>query len=80
MTTKFITSMIDGLDWGKQVSVRTDNGHYRVAVEWSLDRYSVRVYRRVQEPELYVLRHDAFYQRTAVTTANRLLRAYAGRA
>jgi hypothetical protein len=74
--TKFTVPMIDGLDWGHAVPLCTDNGHYRVTIEWSLDRYTVRVYRRVQEPEWFCEVHEAFYLRTAVTTANRMLRLY----
>jgi hypothetical protein len=76
----FSHEMIDGINWGHVVPLNTSNGRYRVEVEWSLDRYTIRVWRRVQEPEAFVRVHHAFYLRTAVKTANRMLRKYQERA
>jgi hypothetical protein len=72
----FTESQIAGMEWQQQVSENTPRGEYRVSIEWVLDRFRIRVHRRVQEPEkLRAVRH-AFYTRTAVKTANRLLRQY----
>ena len=73
---KFDTWMLDGIEWQQVVALRTDSGKYRVEITWALDRYRVSVWRRVQEPEhLTEVRHP-MYARTAVETANRLLRKY----
>jgi hypothetical protein len=73
---KFDTWMLDGIEWQQVVALRTDSGKYRVEITWALDRYRVSVWRRVQEPErLTEVRHP-LYARTAVETANRLLRKY----
>jgi hypothetical protein len=67
---------LDGLEWQQKVSQRTGSGKYRVEITWALDRYRVSVWRRVQEPEkLFEVRHP-LYARTAVSTANALLRKY----
>jgi hypothetical protein len=64
------------LSWQDVSAVKTDNGKYRVEITWALDRYRISVWRRVQEPEKLVRVHYAWYTRTAVRTANRLLRKY----
>ena len=76
----FQTYMLDGLEWQQVVAHNTGNGCYRVEIRWSLDHYSVRVYRRVQEPELFVRSHKAYWRHTAVATANRMMRKYQERA
>jgi hypothetical protein len=73
---KFETFMLDGLEWQQRVGIRTASGWYRVEITWALDRYRVSVYRRVQEPEKLVRVHHPLYARTAVATANKLLRHY----
>lgn len=79
-TSKFEAWMLNGIEWQQVVAVRTDSGKYRVEITWALDCYRVSVWRRVQEPErLTEVRHPV-YARTAVATANRLLRKYNRRA
>ena len=73
---KFETYMLDGLEWQQTAAIKTSNGKYRVEITWALDRYRVRVYRRVQEPEKLVEVRQPLYARTAVATANRMLRNY----
>jgi hypothetical protein len=47
---KFLESTIKDLyRWQQIVSLQTLNGHYRVEITWSLDRWQIRVWRRVQE-------------------------------
>jgi hypothetical protein len=72
----FTEAMITNLEWQQIVPMNTASGHYRVEITWSLDRYSIRVWRRIQEPEKFIRMHHAFYMRTAVKTANRMLRHY----
>jgi hypothetical protein len=73
---QFETYMLDGLEWQQVVAVQTATGKYRIEITWALDRYRVSVYRRVQEPEKLVRVHHPLYARTAVATANSLLRYY----
>jgi hypothetical protein len=73
---QFNPQMITDLEWQKKVSVNTASGKYRVEIRWALDCYDIYVWRRVQEPERVVAYHYANYSRTAVKTANRLLRHY----
>ncbi len=74
--TRFELFMLDGLEWQQTVAVRTDSGKYRVEITWALDRYRVSVYRRVQEPEKLVEVRHPLYARTAIETANKLVREY----
>ena len=76
MKNIFTKEMLSGLEWMQVVSRNTAGGIYRVDVRWVLDRYRIQVWRRVQEPEKFVDQHDAYYLRTAVKTANALLRAF----
>jgi hypothetical protein len=72
----FTEDMLDGMHWQQQVSINTATGKYRVEITWALDCYRVSVIRRVQEPEkLREVRHPHF-ARTAVKTANALLKHY----
>ena|ERR1017187_8358642 len=72
----FTRDMLNGMEWQQKVSINTATGKYRVEITWALDCYRVSVYRRVQEPEkLFTVRHP-WYARTAVKTANALLRYY----
>ena len=84
MMAKFIsvfqTYMLDGLEWQQTVAHNTASGHHRIEIRWSLDHYSVRVYRRVQEPEWFRESHKAYWRHTAVATANRMMRKYQERA
>jgi hypothetical protein len=73
---KFTLDQVLTLSWRDVQSVHNANGTHRVEVIWSLDHYRIRVYRRVQEPELFIRQHSAKYARTAVSTANRMLRRY----
>ena len=75
---QFTAEMLPALEWEWQhkVSLRTTSGKYRVEITWSLDKYSVYVWRRVQEPEKVVRYHYAFTMRNAVKTANKMLRWY----
>ena len=74
---QFEAYMLNGLEWQQKVSINTASGKYRVEITWALDRYRVNVWRRVQErPKLIEVRHP-LYARTALTTANSLLRRYA---
>jgi hypothetical protein len=73
---KFTLDQVLTLSWREVQSVHNENGTHRVEVIWSLDHYRIRVYRRVQEPELFIRQHTAKYARTACTTANRMLRRY----
>lgn len=77
MKDKFTADMVYTLSWQDVARIHCASGHYRVEITWALDRYRVSVYRRIQEPEKLVRRHDAWYARTAVSTANRMLREYA---
>ena len=72
----FTADMLDGLEWQEKRSLRTARGKYRVEITWALDRYCVSVYRRVQEPEKLVRVHHPLFARTAVKTANSLLKYY----
>lgn len=74
--TRFEAFMLDGLEWQQTVGIRTDSGKYRVEITWALDRYRVSVYRRVQEPEKLVEVRHPLYARTAIETANKLVREY----
>ena len=74
---QFTADMVYTLSWRDVKSVQSASGHYRVEITWALDRYRVSVYRRVQEPEKLVRVHHAWHARTAVSTANRMLRLYA---
>lgn len=76
---RFTLKSIEGAEWQERRSLKTPDGHYRVHIEWALDRYRVYVFRVVQEPEKFIRRHDAFFARTAIKTGNRLLRQYAKR-
>jgi hypothetical protein len=69
--------MLIGLEWQQRVPIQTSNGHYRVEITWALDRYRVTVWRRVQEPEKLIEVRHPLYARTALITANSLLRRYA---
>ena len=69
--------MVYTLSWQDVARIHCASGHYRVEITWALDRYRISVYRRVQEPEKLVRVHIAWYARTAVSTANRMLRLYA---
>jgi hypothetical protein len=72
----FTQEMIAGIEWQQVVSQTTNDGHFRVEITWALDHYRVSVWRRVQEPEKFVtVRHPQF-ARTAVETANKLIRHY----
>ena len=73
---RFETFMLDGLEWQQKAAIKTANGKYRVEITWALDRYRVSVVRRVQEPEKLVRVHHPLYARTAVATANKLLKYY----
>jgi len=73
---KFETWMLDGVEWQQKVPIQTASGKYRVEITWALDRYRVSVYRRVQEPERLVRVHHPLFARTAVSTANQLLKYY----
>ncbi len=75
----FTFAMLVGMEWQQVASQKTANGEYRVDVRWALDRYRIQVWRRVQEPEMFVDQHDAYYLRTAVKTANKMLRKYGAR-
>jgi len=75
----FQAYMLDGLEWQQIVAHNTASGHHRIEIRWSLDHYSVRVYRRV-EPESLVEHHKAYWRHTAVGTANRMMRKYQERA
>ena len=73
---RFEVWMLSGIEWQQRIPIQTDNGKYRVEITWALDRYRVSVWRRAQEPEkLIEVRHPLF-ARTAVETANMLLRKY----
>jgi hypothetical protein len=67
---------LNGLEWQQVVAEITDSGRYRVEITWALDRYRVSVYRRVQEPEKLMEVRQPLYARTAISTANKLLRQY----
>lgn len=72
----FTVDMLNGMEWQQTVSINTASGKYRVEITWALDRYRIKVWRRVQEPEkLWAVGHP-WYARTAVETANQLLRYY----
>ena len=72
----FTEQQIAGMEWQQTVSENTNRGEYRIEITWALDRFRIKVFRRVQEPEkLRAVRH-AFYTRTAVKTANKLVRHY----
>lgn len=75
-TVGFTEAELSGMEWQQTISHNTSKGEYRVEVSWALDRYRVKVFRRVQEPEKLRAVRVAFYLRTATKTANRLLRAY----
>ncbi len=75
----FTPSMITELEWQQIVPMQTPKGHYRVEITWALDRYRVSVWRRVQEPEKFTEFHHPKFARTAIETANRMLRKYARR-
>lgn len=72
----FTVEILDGMEWQEKRSLRTACGKYRVEITWALDRYKVSVYRRVQEPEKLMRVHRPLYARTAVKTANELLRYF----
>ena len=72
----FTIGQVLTLSWQDITAVNSTAGHYRVEVTWALDHYRVRVWRRIQEPEKLVRVHSAFFARTAVKTANRMLRHY----
>ena len=74
--TRFQEFMLNGLEWQQKVAIITATGKYRVEITWALDRYRVSVYRRVQEPEKLVEVRQPLYARTALATANRMLRHY----
>ena len=74
--TRFEEFMLNGLEWQQKVAIITATGKYRVEITWALDRYRVSVYRRVQEPEKLVEVRHPLYARTALVTANRMLRYY----
>ena len=71
--------MLQGLEWQQIAALTTPSGKYRVEVTWALDRYRVSVWRRVQEPEKFVEVHHPIFGRTAVETANKMLRKYRSR-
>jgi hypothetical protein len=75
---QFETHMLSGLEWQQVAAVQTATGKYRVEITWALDRYRVSVYRRasLNEPERLAARRHPLYARTAVATANKLLRHY----
>ena len=80
---QFEAYMLDGLEWQQKVSINTASGKYRVEITWALDRYRVNVWRRgsfcvyaCRYTKLIEVRHP-LYARTALTTANSLLRRYA---
>ena len=77
MKDKFTADMVYTLSWQDVARIHCASGHYRVEITWALDRYRVSVYRRIQEPEKLVRVHYAWHARTAVSTANRMLREYA---
>ena len=74
---RFDVDMVYTLSWQDVARIHCASGHYRVEITWALDRYRISVYRRVQEPEKLVRVHHAWHARTAVSTANRMLRLYA---
>ena len=74
---QFTADMVYTLSWRDVKSVQSASGNYRVEITWALDRYRISAYRRVQEPEKLVRVHHAWHARTAVSTANRMLRHYA---
>ena len=74
--TRFEEFMLNGLEWQQKAAIITATGKYRVEITWALDRYRVSVYRRVQEPEKLVEVRHPLYARTALATANRMLRYY----
>ena len=77
MKNIFTKEMLSELDWWQAVSRNTAGGIYRVDVRWVLGRYRIQVLRRAQQGWLtFVDQHDAYYLRTAVKTANALLRAF----
>jgi hypothetical protein len=72
--TTFRPEHLDGIEWQQIVSATTPRGVYRVEVTWALDHYRVTVIR--VESLSHLLSHKAWYIRTAVDRANRLLRHY----
>ena len=74
----FTEPMVYTLSWQGVRQVTTESGQYRVEITWSCatKRYQIRVWRRVQEPERLIEVRYAWHARTAVKTANRLLRKY----
>lgn len=70
----FTTEQIAGLEWQQIVPQQTRGNKYRIEITWALDRFRVSV-RRIAD-NLLIRRKAAFYQRTAVATANRFLREF----
>ena len=68
----FKPEMLDGMEWQQVVSQSTPAGTYRVEVTWALDHYRITVIR----DERVIKRVKAWYIRTAVSKANRLLKQY----
>lgn len=74
--TRFKTWMLDGIEWQQKVAINTATGRFRVEITWALDRYRVTLWRRTIEPEkIAEVRHPLF-ARTAVATANKMLKYY----
>ena len=76
---KFDANMLEGLEWQQTVAIITASGKYRVEITWALDRYRVSAFFRPElpsEPEKLVENRFPLYARTAVATANRMLRNY----
>jgi hypothetical protein len=70
----FTTDNIAGLEWQQEVPRQTPQRLYRVSITWELDRYRITV---LDIASGHLLRRvHAWYPRTAVATANRLLRKY----
>jgi len=72
----FVEYMLASLEWQQIVPMQTASGKYRIEITWALDRYRVSVWRRIQEPEKLIEVRHPLYARTAVKTANQLIRRY----
>lgn len=73
----FTTENLVGLEWQQIVRRETPRNLYRVEVTWALDKYRVTVFLIKFDCRMQV--KHARFARTAVTTANKFLRAYSKR-
>ena len=71
----FTPEQLDGIKWQQIVAHMTPRKQYTVEVTWALDHYRVTLKSNLVNRD--IKRYKARFLRTAVSTANRLLRQHA---